>query len=96
VEERIMWDKGTSTYMYSVPEQKIWGDVNLHDGEWHQGKADLKPLILRALEAMREKEVFMNTKPGDLVITGMTFGWEVPGIFDAAIRVRNISLRVIP
>jgi hypothetical protein len=95
VEEGIMWDKGTSTYMYFSPEQKIWGDVNLHDGEWHKGEADIKPLILRALEAMKSKEVFLNTTPGDLKITGMNFGWEVPGTFDAAIRVRHISLRCI-
>jgi len=32
----------------------------------------------------------------DLKITGMNFGWEVPGTFDAAIQVKNISLKAVP
>lgn len=90
--EKVMWDIGTSTYIYNVPQRTIWGDISFQDKKWHKGKADIKPLITRALVAMREKGVFNNTSLDDLVIIGMNFGWEVPGTFDVAIRVKNISL----
>ncbi len=92
--EEIALDLGTNMYMYAVPPQKIWGNVNLHDGSWHKGQADIKPIVLRAIDAMKGRGVFLNTKPEDLKITGMNFGWEVPGTFDVAIRVKNIHLKV--
>lgn len=90
--EIVLWDIGTGMYIYDVPETKIWGHVSLHDGQWHTTRIDLIPLIERAVQAMREKGLFRNTVTGDLKITGMNFGWEVPGTFDAALRVRGISL----
>ncbi|MCD6598090.1 MAG: hypothetical protein J7L04_10400 [Bacteroidales bacterium] len=93
--ETVLWDIGTSTFIYGVPETKIWGNVSLHDGNWHTTHIDIKPLIKRALEAMKEHDVFRNTTLEDLIITSMNFGWEVPGTFDAAIRVRGISLKSI-
>ena len=94
-QEKIMWDIGTNTYIYDIPETAVWGKTNLHDTGWHRGEVDIKPLIVRALFAMREKGVFLDTYPDDLKITGMNFGWEVPGTFDAAIRVKNLSLRMV-
>ncbi len=93
--ETVLWDIGTSTFIYGVPETTIWGNVSLHDGNWHKTHMDIKPLINRALEAMKEHDVFRNTTLEDLIITSMNFGWEVPGTFDAAIRVRGISLKSI-
>jgi hypothetical protein len=91
--EVVQWDIGTSTYIYGVPETKIWGNVSFHDGKWHETHMDIKPLIIRALDAMKEHDVFLNTLPEDLIITSMNFGWEVTGTFDAALRVRGISLK---
>ena len=94
-DEIVLWDIGTSTFIYGVPETTIWGNVSLHDGNWHETHIDIKPLIIRALEAMKEHDVFLNTTLEDMIITSMNFGWEVPGTFDAAIRVRGISLKSI-
>jgi hypothetical protein len=94
-DEVVIWDIGTSTFIYGVPETRIWGDVSFNDGNWHETHIDLKPLINRALEAMKEHDVFINTVPEDMIITSMNFGWEVPGTFDAAIRVKGISLKYI-
>jgi hypothetical protein len=94
-QEKVSWDIGTSTFIYNVPQKPVWGEISFQDKKWHKAETDLKPFIIRALEAMREKEVFMNTTPNDLVITGMNFGWEVPGTFDVALRVKNISLKYI-
>lgn len=93
--EMVSWDIGTNAYIYSAPETSIWGNASLHDGNWHKAQVDIKPLILRALEAMGENGLFLNTIPEDMQITGMNFGWEIPGTFDAAIRVKGISLKSI-
>jgi len=92
--ERVSWDIGTSTYIYQIPKRQFWGNISFQDKKWHKGEADLKPLIQRAIIAMQEKSVFMNTTLDDLSITGMNFGWEVPGTFDVAVKVKNISLKV--
>lgn len=94
-QETVSWDIGTNTFIYNVPQQLLWGDISFQDKKWHKSEADLKPLILRALEAMKGKGVFKNTSLDDMYITYMNFGWEVPGTFDVAIRVKNISLTVI-
>jgi hypothetical protein len=94
-DEIVLWDIGTSTFIYGVPETTIWGNVSFQDGNWHETHIDIKPLIIRALEAMKEHDVFIHTLPEDMIITSMNFGWEVPGTFDAAIRVRGISLKSI-
>lgn len=93
--EVVIWDIGTQTYIYDVPESKIWGKVTLQDGEWHETHIDIKPLIARALSVMRSKGIFKNTTLDDLKITDMNFGWETPGTFDAALRVRGISLKSV-
>lgn len=94
-EQKISAETGHSNFIYNVPPLSIWGDVNFQDKNWHKCEVDLKPLILRALKAMRVKDVFKNTTLDDLVITGMNFGWEIPGTFDATLRVKDISLKVI-
>ena len=94
-DEMVIWDIGTSTFIYGVPETSIWGNVSLHDGNWHKTHIDIKPMISRALEAMREHDVFTNTSLDDLSIISMNFGWEVPGTFDSSIRLKGISLKSI-
>lgn len=94
-EDKVSWDIGTNTYIYDVPEVKLWGDVSFQDGKWHEAFADILPLIKQALETIRSKGIFINTSLDDLQITGMNFGWEIPGTFDAALCVRNFSLRVV-
>lgn len=93
-QESVHWDIGTSTYIYSIPPRTVWGDVSFHDFEWHSARLDVLPLIRRAVEAMREKGLFVDTQLEDLELTGMNFGWEVPGTFDAGLMVRNLSIRI--
>lgn len=93
-QEVISWDIGTQMYIYNVPQRLVWGDISFQDMKWHQAKVDLLPLIKRAVKAIQEKGFFITTQLSDLALTEMNFGWEVPGIFDAAILVRDISLKV--
>ena len=94
-EEYVQWDIGTATYIYAIPPRSIWGDVSFHDGEWHSARLDLLPLIRRGVAAMQAKGQFVHTMPEDLELTGMNFGWEVPGTFDAGLQIRNLSIRIV-
>ena len=93
--ELVSWDAGTSTYIYNLPQLTIWGDITFHDKQWHRAQADLLPLIKEAVQKMKGKGYFKDTDWEDLEITGMNFGWEIPGTFDAAVSIRNISLKVL-
>ena len=47
------------------------------------------------VSAMQAKGQFVHTMPEDLELTGMNFGWEVPGTFDAGLQIRNLSIRIV-
>lgn len=91
--ETVHWDKGTATYIYTVPPRAVWGDISFHDRKPHAVCRDILPAVKRALEAMRERGELTGSTADDMTVTGMNFGWEVPGTFDAALEVRGISLR---
>jgi hypothetical protein len=94
--ERYKWDPVTAQYIYQIPQDDMWGNTRFHDMEWHQTNLDIRPFILRAVETLRqEKSVYTQSDLNDLEIVRINFGWEIPGIFDAGILVRNISLRVV-
>ena len=92
--ETVHWDVGTATYIYTIPPRTVWGDVNLGDGKWHKADKDILPMVQRAVEAMREKGSFTDSRWEDLAITGMNFGWEIPGTFDAELKMRGLSLEI--
>ena len=56
-------------------------------------QADLLPHIRMCLDKMKEKGFFKDTNLSDLEISGMNFGWEVPGTFRAAASIKDLSLR---
>ncbi len=91
--ETVHWDKGTATYIYTVPPRSVWGDISFHDRKVHAVCRDILPAVKRALEAMRERGELTRSTADDMTVTGMNFGWEVPGTFDAALEVKGISLR---
>lgn len=93
-EPTIHWDKGTSTYIYTIPPQLLWGDISFHDFKWHKLYSDILPYIRQAVAAMQEKGEFSDTSLNDLIITGMNFGWEIPGTFDAGLEIKNIRIRM--
>ncbi len=94
-DEVIQWDIGTATYIYGIPPTDIWGSVSFHDFEWHSARLDLLPLIKRGVASMKSKGQFMNTELTDLVLTGMNFGWEIPGTFDTGLMLKSLSVKVV-
>lgn len=76
--ETVHWDKGTATYIYTVPPRAVWGDISFHDRKPHAVCRDILPAVKRALEAMRERGELTGSTADDMTVTGMNFGWEVP------------------
>jgi len=93
--EVISWDISTNMYICNIPPKRIWGDISFQDMQWHRTQTDILPLIKQAVNSMKSKELFLVTTLSDLELTGMNFGWEIPGTFDASILVKGISLKVI-
>ncbi|MDO5570299.1 MAG: hypothetical protein Q4F97_02385 [Bacteroidales bacterium] len=93
--DNVHLDKGTNTYIYTTSQTEFWGNISFQDKKWHETSVDIKPIIVKAVEKLKGKNVFNNTSLSDIEITGMNFGWEIPGTFDAAIVIKAISLNII-
>lgn len=94
-EPTISWDKGTSMYIYQMPQREMWGNILFADQKWHSMHADIVAQFATALRAMKARGLFADSELRDFQVTGMNFGWEVPGTFDAALQVRKFSLRQV-
>lgn len=92
-DELISWDLGTDMYIYNVPQIKIWGDIKFQDMKVHEAKVDILPLVKDAVNSMKSKDIFTSTTLDDLELVSINFGWEIPGTFDTAIKVKGISLK---
>ncbi|HNZ48275.1 MAG TPA: hypothetical protein PLY90_04100 [Candidatus Hydrogenedentes bacterium] len=62
-------------------------------GKWHTLSADLLPLLQDALDASKEHGHLTHSELKDLQFTSFNLGWEVPGSYDCAIRLRRLSLK---
>ena len=57
--------------------------------------APLLPLLAQGLRTAWQRGYLKDSQSlADYRIAGINLGWEVPGIFDVAMRVRNLSLQV--
>ena len=91
-EAAISWDVGTNMYIYAMPPRTVWGDILFTDHQWHTCNIDLKPCLEKAIADMRSHNQFLHSTPDDFSIASMNFGWEIPGIFDAAVQIKNLSI----
>ncbi len=85
-------DAGTGKLIYNLGLRPLT-DATLSDGEWHAMNVDLLPHALQALRTAWERGFLPDSHdPGDYRIGGMNIGWEVPGLNDASMQVRGLSL----
>lgn len=67
-----------------------------HDGEWVVFEKDLLPLMRQGLEHARTKGFIKGSADlADYRPLGVFIGWEVPGIFDVDLQIRNLSIKTI-
>ncbi len=85
---------GTAMFIFT-PGGEVFSDRSAHDREWIRVNRELRPLFLDALAtAWRRGFLRESRNLADYSVTGMNLGWEVPGLFDVEMQVRNLSLEV--
>jgi hypothetical protein len=68
-----------------------------HDGVWVTFVQGVLPLMCEGLAAGWQRGFLPSSRElADYRVTGVFIGWEVPGIFDVELQLRNLSLRATP
>ncbi len=85
---------GTGMFIFT-PSGETYTSQSAHDGAWITIDRDLLPLLREALKMAWQRGFLTESKNlTDYRISGMNIGWEVPGIFDVEMQIRNLSLKV--
>lgn len=80
----------TGKFIYTVDGDRFWpGPVVV--GEWHTLSCDMLPLIRDALASAQSRGFLTDSRFADLRATSFNLGWEVPGPYDCAIRLRHLK-----
>ncbi|MBP8950824.1 MAG: hypothetical protein KBI47_00425 [Armatimonadetes bacterium] len=86
-------DQAHRKFIYT-PGGEAYMDRSVHTGEWTTLAADLVPLIRRGLEeAWSRGHLPTSRNIEDFRLTGFSLGWEAPGPYEAAIQIRNLSIK---
>lgn len=83
-----------SAKMIYSPPSKTFSQQTLHDGKWATfSHANLYPLFCEAIGLAR-KRGYLKESPdvGDFAISSVNIGWEVTGINNVAIQIRNLNI----
>lgn len=87
-------DVGLKKLIFTPPGE-VYTTESAHDRQWITIERDLLPLVLEALQTAWDKGFLQDSRdPADYRLGGMNLGWEVPGIFNVELQVRDLSLRV--
>jgi hypothetical protein len=86
---------GTKLFIFT-PSSDTFCPGSIHDGEWVTLEKDLLPLMLQGIEHARSKGFLKGSNdPADYCPIGMNIGWEVPGLFNVDLQIRNLSLTAV-
>lgn len=83
-----------SAKMIYAPPIKRFSEQSLHDGKWVTfSHRDISPLFREAIDLARERD-YLKKSPdsGDFALSSVILGWEVTGINDVSMRVRDLSI----
>jgi hypothetical protein len=84
----------TKKFIYT-PQSDLFMRGSTHDREWVALDKDLLSLFREGLEhAWSQGFVPGSRNLADYRPTGIFIGWEVPGIFNVALQIRNLSLKI--
>jgi hypothetical protein len=85
---------GTAMFIFT-PGGEVFTDRSAHDRDWIRVDKDLRPLLIEAIETAWRRGFLRESRDfADYRVTGMNLGWEVPGLFDVEMQVRDLSLEV--
>ncbi|MBW2701222.1 MAG: hypothetical protein JRF33_10420 [Deltaproteobacteria bacterium] len=85
-------DDATGKLIYNIGLAPL-SDASLADEAWHRLHEDLLPHILDALQEAWDRGYLPHSHNlSDYYIGGMNLGWEIPGLNNAELQIRNLSL----
>lgn len=85
-------DACTGKYIYNIGLGPL-SDSSLNDKQWHTLSADFMPYILTALQKAWDLGYLPDSHNlADYRIGGMNLGWEIPGLNNSELQIRNLSL----
>jgi hypothetical protein len=90
-------DFGETRLFIFTPASDRFTGRSTHDGEWVTFERNLLPLMRQGLEHARDQGFIKGSQdPADYRPLGIFIGWEVPGMFDVDLQIRNLSLKAMP
>lgn len=88
-----IFDKGTSSVIYSMGSQKTIGEP-IEKDKLYSIDYNIMPEIKKALDTAQNKYgIFKGTTFDQLYIQNFNIGWEVPGIYDVSATISDFDLR---
>ena len=88
-------DTAGSEMFIFTPAGGTFTSASAHDGDWITVDKDILPLMREALETAWARGFLTESRAlADYHISGLNLGWEVPGIFDVEMQVRDLGLKV--
>ena len=86
---------GTSMFIYT-PSGDVFAPQSTHDKTWVTIDCDLLPWMKQGLETAWQRGFLSESRDmGDYRIASLNMGWELPGIFQVEMQVRNLSMKTI-
>jgi len=79
--------------IFAIPQSKIT-DQSFADFQWITYKRDIYPDIMEGLRRGKESGFLDTDDCAGYKVTSVNFGWEIPGIFDASMLIRELTLTV--
>ncbi len=89
-------DFGDTKMFIYTPASEVFATESTHDGRWVTFAKDLLPLLREGLEAGWAHGFMAGSRDvADYRLTGIFIGWEVPGVFDVELQIRNLRLATL-
>ena len=104
--ERYKRDDGKSDasgkFIYAMPADACQphgaaffrqGEVHIARSGWTLVRANVLPWLRRAIELAHNSGYLASSTLPDLYVSAMNIGWEMPGTYDASMRLRRLSIQ---
>ena len=79
----------THKLIYTISSRNFLSS-SLKDNLWHRVDIDLLPFIKKGIAYGTENGFLRDSDPSHYAVVNMNMGWEIPGIYDGAMQVRDL------
>jgi hypothetical protein len=88
-------DDATGKFIYTIDGREV-NTTPLKSGKEVTIEKDLLPYIKAGLIEAVKRGYLSGSDPKDYAVVNMNLGWEIPGTFDAAVQIQNLSITAEP